>query len=884
MPNRSDRDPKAGPGGRVVADGVVLRFGEESGARARRAGRGEEPAPKPRPAPPPEGPFPEVVDRIDAIDRAGTALVAGRPVLFHGPPGVGKTTLLKHLSRTAAHDAPDGAGAWPDGTVLLAARGVPPEDLLQALHRALHASDAPYRATPRQIDNGLRERQALVLIDDLDGDAAGIERILRAAPACAFALATETDPVGVDLVRVPLAGLEADPAVELFVRAWGRDPSPLEAARIREIQRGLGGHPLRLLQAAALTWSGAADLEGIVRDTGGIDPEGALAERLEASLGESRLRALKALEAVAPASLSVEDAAAIAELDEPAADLEALAHRGLARVEDARYRAAGGLGAAAFARDDRETWRDRALDHLAAGARNRGKTWPDAGSVDALLGALDRAVEKERWGDAVAIARAVGPALAVEGLWAAWGEVLERALDAARAADDRAGEAWALHERGSKALAEDEIERAVHDLERAVEIRDAIGDDEGAAASRRNLAVARGDAAAVASPRRGRRRSTGPVWAALAVALVVIAAVALFVLQRGGEMDEVVDAGTVRFEQSAVGDESLAPVAIANDGTGPAEVGPASLAGARPSEFEIVRDACSGSLVPPGERCWIVVAFRPEGVGDRTARLTVPFEEGPSRAVTLSGLGVPGTGEPSAAARPPVAVAPSRVDFGEQPVAAAAGPLPLAIANRGEGTARVAVRIEPAGGPFSIASDVCSNAPLAPGEACVVEIGFRPTGPGLETATAVVRDLGTSDATRVTLTGSGEGAPAGGDDAAPDAAPDTTAAAAGGLVAATGAVDFGEVPAGTRSDTREVVVENGSDAAVDVSTVRLSGLDAAVFTIVEDRCSGRLLTPGGTCTIRVAFEPAEAGGWSARLEIRDSTAEGPDVALEGSGG
>ncbi|MBW3661057.1 MAG: ATP-binding protein, partial [Gemmatimonadetes bacterium] len=548
MARRSEGTEDAAARGRIAAGDILLRFGSRHGAAAERLTASETPTPKPRPANPPAGPFPEVVDRIDEIERAGTALVATRPVLLHGPPGSGKSTLLRHLSRTAAHDAPDGAGAWPDGTVFLSARGTPPGDLLRVLHRALHHSDTPVRATELQIENGLRERQALVLIDDVELSAGEAGAMLETAAGCAFALGSETDLDGLQAVRVPLRGLPADAGIELVSRATGREPSPLEAARIREIHGGLGGRPLLLLQIAALLHTGTSDLEAIARTAGGEDAVGTLAERLERTLSEERLRTLLALEAVDPASLAASDVAAIAELDDPAATLEALAHRGLARVEGARYRAAGGLGALVAARHDREAWRRRALDHFALRAKEDPEAIRTGPERETLLWALERAIESERWGVAVDLARAVEADLALRARWDAWGEVLERAREAGRAADDPVAEAWALHQRGTRALALGELERAIHDLDRAVEIREAIGEDAAAAVSRRNLELARGVEATptvVSVPRA--RRSRGLPWVLLAVALVLLGAIGLFALRADRDRTlSAVDAGSVR--------------------------------------------------------------------------------------------------------------------------------------------------------------------------------------------------------------------------------------------------------------------------------------------------------------------------------------------------
>lgn len=878
----------SGVGGRIMAGDVLLRIGSRHGAIAERVEAADRPAPKPRPAAPPSGPFPEVIDRIDAIERAVTALVAARAVLFHGPSGSGKTTLLRHLSRTATNDAPDGAGAWPDGTILLTARQTPSPDLLQVLFRALHASDTPVHATQLQLENGLRERQTLVLVDDLPGSAEQVREVLSTAPACAFALASETDPGELDVVRVPLPGLPPDGAVELVSKAIDREPSPLEAARIRELHRRLDGSPLLLLQVAAMIPAGDVDLETAAAATDDEDPVGALAGRLDEALPDPQRRALLALEAVRPATLSASDAAAIADLDDPLGTLEALAHRGLVRVDGSRYRGAGGLAAAVARRHDRAVWRSRAQEHFASLAAEPGVGPSSELERESLSWSLDQAIGSSRWASALALARAVEGDLALRSRWEAWGEVIERALEAARALDDAAAEAWALHQRGTRALALGETDRAIHDLERALDLREGIGEEDAAAATLANLSLLRGDEVVATPPVRGRKRAAGLPWALLAVALVILGAIGLLVLRGGGT--EPVDAGSVRFESRPVGEEALAPVAVDNAATEAVEVGAVEIEGVDGEDFTIVGDECSRARLAPGTRCVVVLAFRPRDTGERAARLVVPFGGEPPREVSLSGRGLAASRAvvaDGADGADPLSIAPGRLEFGEQPVGTRSGILPVAIVNRGSGPERVAVRLEPGGpGEFTLSGDACSNEVLPVGETCLVEVQFRPSRSGLRSAMLVVRKLGTGDVSEVALTGTG----ADGDGEAEvvegtdvGTAPEPTATSGIRLASGEGAIGFGEVPVGSRSARRTVTIENRGADPVQVASSRLAGLDAAVFVIEEDRCRGRLLPAGATCTIDVAFEPSELGGWSARLVVRDPTGDGPEIDLEGTG-
>jgi hypothetical protein len=87
-------------------------------------------------------------------------------------------------------------------------------------------------------------------------------------------------------------------------------------------------------------------------------------------------------------------------------------------------------------------------------------------------------------------------------------------------------------------------------------------------------------------------------------------------------------------------------------------------------------------------------------------------------------------------------------------------------------------------------------------------------------------------------------------------------------------VSFGEQPVG-QSQTREVTVTASSDGdfgpqtqplTVPLTVDRIVLRGDGVFTLAEDRCSGRTLQPGGTCTFSVIVLPP-AGESAAVLEV-----------------
>ncbi len=96
---------------------------------------------------------------------------------------------------------------------------------------------------------------------------------------------------------------------------------------------------------------------------------------------------------------------------------------------------------------------------------------------------------------------------------------------------------------------------------------------------------------------------------------------------------------------------------------------------------------------------------------------------------------------------------------------------------------------------------------------------------------------------------------------------------------------FPDQPVGTRSDARAVTLTNTGDTPLTISTIHLTGPDAAEFgqgamcPINPD-----VLPAGASCTIYVAFAPESAGTKTASLEIGDDGPASPQtVALSGNG-
>lgn len=447
-----------------------------------------------------------LVDREEVAEAAVEALVDGRVVEIVGPPGAGKSALLRQLAHRAELVLPDGAFHCRAG-----AR--PVEDVLEELFEAFHRPELPALPTPAERWAGLGQLSALVLVDDFEAGGVEARGMLDALPGCRVVLGASRRQLEGRGSVVELPPLGASAAVALLERELGRLLRTEEHEPAQTLCQRLGGRPLGVLQAAAAVREGDASLPELAGDpvlTTGTD--------------RRRLRALGTLSALDGAAVTAGSLARIADLPEPDEVLENLRARHLVEPDGDRYRLAAPLDQDLRERD---AWAGRALDDFVG--------WtPHAGAEDlsreseGLTASLRWGTAHQRWPQVLALARALIPSLALTGRWATWGEAARAALDAARALGDRQSEAWALNQLGVRALCRGERDETQASLQQAVALRHEVGDADGATLGRRNL-----DALEASSVARRPTRWGG--WrVALPATAVTAGAIAGIMLARGG--------------------------------------------------------------------------------------------------------------------------------------------------------------------------------------------------------------------------------------------------------------------------------------------------------------------------------------------------------------
>ncbi len=428
-------------------------------------------------------PVASLLDRESEVKTSHTAFKAAQSVEFFGPAGLGKTTLLEYL----AHQGP--TASFAAGIVHLQHQPQTVPDLLLEIFDAFYIRDRDYKPTDTQIRYDLQNVQALILLDDVKLDRDEIKALLDSAPKCTFLLASTKRCLWGQGHSIALQGLPPDAAVALIERELGRSLTRQEYPAVEDLCKALKGHPLYLLRAATLVRDNKLSLAEVLdRVQQAPSPTRALTTQLLNSLSEKGRQVLAALAALDGVPLGAEHLAALAGLPDAVPVLKPLLRQGLVQAHSPRYSLTGDLGQVLQQEWDLTPWAERALVYFTAWAEGK-QAAPDRLVEEAgpILRVLAWAVGAKRWAEVVRLGRAVEGALAFSGRWGAWAQVLNWMLLAARGLADRTVEALVLHQLGTRALCLGEKDTARSLLNQALQLRQALGDQAGAAVTQHNL-------------------------------------------------------------------------------------------------------------------------------------------------------------------------------------------------------------------------------------------------------------------------------------------------------------------------------------------------------------------------------------------------------------
>ena len=466
--------------GQIVVGRYLLHAGGSCGGVVEETSGGISTHTRPRPTPIllPPGSARGLIDRQKELTNALSAVDAGLSIEVSGEAGVGKTAFLHQL----AHHS--GAAAFVDGVAYISARHQSSTDILQLVFEAFYESDQVCKPTLAEIRRALEDKQALILIDDVQLPHREMEVVLDVAPRSALALATRKRCLFGELRSLVLEGLPIHEAVILLERELGRSITVAERSAAANLCASLGGHPLRMRQAASVIRDHGISIDVLARDI----TQGNLIGELMAAADEKQRRLLLALAATTGVPIPVQHVSALAEVPDIDSALSVLVRRGLVVRGQSRYRLVDGVHDQLRRTEDLKPWINRAITYFTAWAE-RYRRSPNTllEECEALLRAQQDAVDAQRWGETLRLGRLLAPAVVVAARWGAWAIALDCCLVAAKAMKDRSAEAWTLHEMGTRALCLGESGTARGLLGQALKLRETMEDGDAIAATRRNL-------------------------------------------------------------------------------------------------------------------------------------------------------------------------------------------------------------------------------------------------------------------------------------------------------------------------------------------------------------------------------------------------------------
>ncbi|MDQ0696576.1 AAA family ATPase [Streptomyces sp. W4I9-2] len=413
----------------------------------------------------------EPVGREADLEELENALRGHGVVQLWGPPGVGKSTLLRHAARSLE--------PGPDGVLFLDGAHREPEDLAQEIFEACY--EAPgYAPTGPELRRLMTGIEVTVYVDDAELTPERLRLLADAAPDATFVFASRERSLLGESADLELRGLGRAAGLGLLEREL-RHPLPeAQYAVAVELCEVSLGRPLLLLRAAGLA---RLDTSGEVRLPRPAEIDGLLPLLFD-RLDTEALKTLHLLATLRDAEVDPEHIGALCDVPDPAAVCGRLAGLGLVTATERGYRSVADVLPEVRRRFAEPVAVDRLCDHFARWAALATTTPAQVADHGRALEVVAEMAERRGRPDlAVRVARAVSPFLAESLRFGVWGRLLDQGQNAARQAGDTTAHAYFTHEKAIRCLMIGRRVVAAVLLAEAVVLWRQLGDDEGADAA-----------------------------------------------------------------------------------------------------------------------------------------------------------------------------------------------------------------------------------------------------------------------------------------------------------------------------------------------------------------------------------------------------------------
>ncbi|MGO9527263.1 MAG: choice-of-anchor D domain-containing protein [Verrucomicrobiia bacterium] len=318
---------------------------------------------------------------------------------------------------------------------------------------------------------------------------------------------------------------------------------------------------------------------------------------------------------------------------------------------------------------------------------------------------------------------------------------------------------------------------------------------------------------------------------------------------------------SLNFGNQIVGTTSTNQVVVYENGTTvPVTITNLSITGAASNDFVIVSQNCNDDTIGSGGNCSVQVAFAPTTNGTRQANLLfTDTAVGSPRLVSLTGNGTP----PAPAVC--LSTGPS-FTFSNQFVGTTSAAQSVVITNCGSKSLTVygATFSGTGSGDFSVAPTACTNAPIAAGGTCTLELTFTPSEGGTRLATLVIPNSSVDSPATVTVQGYGE----------PQAA---------SVCLSSSSINFGSVAVNTTGSLQNLTITSCGTAPLVISSIAPTAGNTGDFIVVSDPCTTGPISISNTCVVGLEFTPTSGGLRSATLSISNNAGSPQLVTLSGMG-
>lgn len=441
---------------------------------------------RPRPIQRRPQPYPALLDRVSESLTIQSCMQEKIPASIFGRGGIGKTTFLSHMAHLAE------TNTFADGVIYLQVKQQGPDDLLQMLFSTFYSSAGNVMPTAGQLRHGLQGITAVILLDDTELSREDVQSLLTIMPSSCFIFASLQRCLWGNGKPISLGGLPEEQRIELFESELGRSLSEEERSDVQFIGGLLQGHPLKIIAVADWATTTGKTISEIRKEVEQNPDPFAVESELLTTLGETQKKVLAILGAAGGVLVPLRIIGSLLSITDAQSTLARLMKMGLAWSQGTHYGLTSGWVDLIEKLWDLSSWEDALIRYFSNRLSQQPGDTLAEDSSDVLMKVIQTAGQKQRWPEVIRIGRALERVLILGKRWQAWQDVLNLVLTAARASGDQSTEAWALHQLGSRALCLNDDFLAEELLTQALQIRQAIVDNDGLAVTRHNLNVLHG--------------------------------------------------------------------------------------------------------------------------------------------------------------------------------------------------------------------------------------------------------------------------------------------------------------------------------------------------------------------------------------------------------